>query len=114
MKVNDRLTPPETLVTVAHELGHIFCGHLGACGRDEDTAGWPDRRGLSEATREMEAEAVAWLVAKPRGRPYRVGRHTFSRYVTEGDVGRRGHGSWWSARQARIESMASLRYSLGF
>ena len=112
MKVNDRLTPPETLVTVAHELGHIFCGHLGACGRDEDTAGWPDRRGLSEATREMEAEAVAWLVASRAGVLTRSATY-LRRYVTDGDVGNVDTDLVVRAA-ARIESMASLRYSLGF
>jgi hypothetical protein len=29
--VNDRLDPGERFVTLAHELAHIFCGHLGAC-----------------------------------------------------------------------------------
>jgi hypothetical protein len=45
--INDRLQPSERFVTLAHELGHIFCGHLGACtsqiGKDEES-GWPDRR----------------------------------------------------------------------
>jgi IrrE N-terminal-like domain len=29
--VNDRLEPSERFVTIAHELAHIFCGHLGEC-----------------------------------------------------------------------------------
>lgn len=28
-RVNDRRTEPEQFVMVEHELGHIFCGHLG-------------------------------------------------------------------------------------
>jgi hypothetical protein len=46
--LNDRLQPSEQFVTLAHELAHIFCGHLGPCGsrssRDDDEGGWPDRR----------------------------------------------------------------------
>ena len=29
--VNDRLGNGERFVTLSHELGHIFCGHLGGC-----------------------------------------------------------------------------------
>jgi hypothetical protein len=68
--VNDRLQPGERFATIAHELGHIFCGHLGPCNaRDgkSDESGWPDRRSLELAEREVEAEAVAFLVASRAG-----------------------------------------------
>lgn len=68
--VNERLVPKERFVTITHELGHIFCGHLGGCashmGKDEES-GWPDRTRLGRHEREIEAEAVAYLVASRAG-----------------------------------------------
>jgi hypothetical protein len=68
--VNERLEPKERFVTIAHELGHIFCGHLGGCTarvtRDEES-GWPDRNSLGKHEKEVEAEAAAYLVASRAG-----------------------------------------------
>ena len=36
----------------------FFCGHLGFC----EDGFWPDRRYTTKVTREIEAEAVAYLV----------------------------------------------------
>ena len=64
IKVNGRLSAPARLVTLAHELGHIYCGHLGPGVRNE----WLDRsKGLTPTQRELEAEAVAWLVSSRAG-----------------------------------------------
>ena len=50
---------------------HIFCGHLGACQsyrtKDDDEGGWPDRSPLDKNVKEIEAEAVAYLVAARAG-----------------------------------------------
>ena len=69
--VNDRLEEKERFVTIAHELGHIFLGHLGSCnsqrGNKDQESGWPDRCFLGKNEREVEAEAVAYLVASRAG-----------------------------------------------
>jgi hypothetical protein len=58
-------------VTVAHELAHLYLGHLG----DDPGRRVRDRRDTSLAVMEVEAEMVAYLVAmrsglKPRSESY--------------------------------------------
>jgi hypothetical protein len=56
---NDKLNPTERFITIAHELGHIFLGHLGECASgkgNDDESGWPDRRWLGKNEKEIEAE----------------------------------------------------------
>lgn len=62
---------PTRFVTVAHELAHLYLGHLGA----DNGRRVPDRRNVSHALMEVEAEMVAYLVAmrnglKPRSESY--------------------------------------------
>ena len=55
--------PPTRFVTVAHELAHLYLGHLGADrGRRV-----PDRSQMHHALMEVEAEMTAYLVAKRNG-----------------------------------------------
>lgn len=64
VRINESLDLAGRFATLAHELGHIYCGHLGA----HPEGFWPDRsRALSRAQREMEAEAVAYLACKRLG-----------------------------------------------
>ncbi|TVR06595.1 MAG: ImmA/IrrE family metallo-endopeptidase [Salinarimonadaceae bacterium] len=50
-------------VTIAHELAHLYLGHLGPDGGRRV----PDRRHLPLDLREVEAETAAYLVAKRNG-----------------------------------------------
>lgn len=63
VKLNAKHDLPTRFGTLAHELGHIYCGHVGGDSKGR----WPDRRKLSYAQAEMEAEAVAWLVCQRNG-----------------------------------------------
>ena len=61
ISLNTTHTRTQQFATIAHELGHLFCGHLGRL-KDE---WWPERPAtLDLKSRELEAEAVAWLVSQ--------------------------------------------------
>lgn len=55
--------PPTRFVTLAHELAHLFLGHLGADPKRKIR----NRRYRSHDERGVEAEMTAWLVAKRNG-----------------------------------------------
>ena len=65
VKLNARHDIPTKFATLAHELGHIYCGHLG----DDSKGRWPNRRTLflNNKAMELEAEAVSWLVCQRNG-----------------------------------------------
>jgi len=59
--INESLDINARFATLVRELGHIYCGHLGT----HPEGFWPDRSGtLTKQQREIEAEAVAFLVCK--------------------------------------------------
>lgn len=63
MGVN-RTHPIETkFATIIHELGHLYCGHLGT----PDPKWWEDRRRLGRREREFEAESICWLICERMG-----------------------------------------------
>jgi hypothetical protein len=49
--------------TLAHELGHLYAGHLGTPNKDW----WPDRRNLTSQEEEFEAESICYLVCGRAG-----------------------------------------------
>jgi hypothetical protein len=63
IKLNAKHDLPTRFATLAHELGHVYCGHVG---RDRKGR-WPDRSRFPVELRETEAEAVAWLVCQRNG-----------------------------------------------
>lgn len=63
LTVNRNHSREEQFATIVHELGHLYCGHLGT----SDIGWWPDRRWTARDVREFEAESVAWLVCERAG-----------------------------------------------
>lgn len=63
VQLNQNHSIPTRFATLAHELGHIFCGHCGA----DPKGRWPDRSSLPSEVCETEAEAVSFLAASRRG-----------------------------------------------
>ena len=61
--LNSNVSDETNFATLTHELGHLYCGHVGT----PNPKWWPDRRGLDHATREFEAESVSYLVCRRSG-----------------------------------------------
>lgn len=62
-RVNANYDEPSQFATLAHELAHIYCGHLG----EGPKGAWPNRTALGDHECEIEAEAAAWLVCRRNG-----------------------------------------------
>jgi hypothetical protein len=60
--LNSNLSRESRYATLVHELGHLYCGHLGTL----DAKWWPCGTGLPIEIREFEAESVCYLVDKIR------------------------------------------------
>lgn len=61
--LNARQTAAERYATLVHELGHLYCGHLGSPNEKY----WPHRPGLSRQVEECEAESISYLVCTRLG-----------------------------------------------
>ena len=61
--LNKTFKPPAKYATLAHELAHLYCGHLGT----PDKRWWPNRKGLALDQREFEAESAAAIVCARLG-----------------------------------------------
>lgn len=83
IRINRRHDLATRFATLVHELGHIYCGHLGPGPK----AAWPDRRNevSSHAQRELEAEATCWLVCNRNGVTSRS-KEYLARLITQADV----------------------------
>jgi hypothetical protein len=101
----------ERFVTITHELGHIFLGHLGLCNSQrgkEQEGGSPDRHLLGKNEKEVEAEAVAYLVASRAGIVPASARY-LSTYAQSVDMAKINIDLIIRSA-ARIERMCKVRY----
>ena len=58
IRLNSKHTEAQKIGTLAHEIAHVLCGHLGPDEKNK----LPVRGALTKKTKEFEAEAVAYLV----------------------------------------------------
>ena len=63
MRCNQNHAPNVQFSTLAHELGHLFLGHLGP----DERLSIPERPQITHAQRELEAESVAYLACCRNG-----------------------------------------------
>ena len=63
MQVNSVLDSGAKYATLIHELGHLYCGHIGT----PNEKWWPDRSSLEKEQVEFEAESVSWLICERAG-----------------------------------------------
>lgn len=63
MFFNQNHAPPVQFATIAHELGHLFLGHLG----EDQNRHIKGRSQLPHAQRELEAESVSYIVCCRNG-----------------------------------------------
>lgn len=63
LRINRNHLPATRFATIAHELGHLYLGHLDADAKRRI----PNRRHVPRRMQEIEAESVAWLVASRHG-----------------------------------------------
>jgi len=63
MHINRNHKPPVQFTTLAHELGHLFLGHLG----QDKKLTVPERRDCLHDQSEIEAESVAYIVCRRNG-----------------------------------------------
>lgn len=61
--LNSHHSREEQYATLVHELGHLYCGHLGTTNKKY----WPDRRRLDLHAVECEAESISYLVCTRLG-----------------------------------------------
>jgi hypothetical protein len=79
IEINRNLDPGAAYATLAHELGHVYCGHIGSPSSDL----WPDRSTVTTESAECEAEAVAYIACLRLSPDVRMPPHLYQ-YLAPG------------------------------
>ena len=58
--INEKLSREAQYASLVHELGHLYCGHLGTPNKKW----WTDRSKTSHEVSEFEAETVSYFVCR--------------------------------------------------
>lgn len=82
VELNRSYTSTEQLATLAHELGHVYCGHLGTGEGDN----WKDRSTSSKEWRELEAESVARIAFRSLAPGAQLPPHLHQYFANEPDL----------------------------
>ncbi len=77
MHINQNHDPVVQFTTLAHELGHLFSGHLGP----DKKLNVPERPRLGLVQEEFEAESVAYLVCERNGVHAKSKTYLAAKYV---------------------------------
>lgn len=78
VRINGHLDGASKFATLAHELGHVYCGHFGGHPKNY----WRERRYVPLSMREIEAETVSYLVCSRSGITTRSAQYLHD-YITE-------------------------------
>lgn len=105
--IHDGLDGPSRFGVLCHELAHILLGHLG-CDQDH---WWPSRIGLDTRTKEIEAEAVAYIVTTRFGLLGSSARYV-SRYLHNDQLPNNVSLDTIATVAGRIERMAKKKLDL--
>lgn len=102
--INSNFNINDAYATLCHELAHIHLGHLG----NDPDKWWPDRRGMSKNTVELEAESVAYLVCGRAGLQTKSDEYLSGYIKDESDL-RSISIEWIAKTAALIEKMGKQK-----
>ena len=82
--LNRSVSSEQSLNTLFHELGHMYCGHMTPYLHSP----WPDRSGIDPKSAEFEAECASWLVCERYGIRSSSTSYLHNQVSGEGDIPR--------------------------
>ncbi|MFO8006494.1 MAG: ImmA/IrrE family metallo-endopeptidase [Candidatus Brocadiia bacterium] len=109
MKINRNHPPATQFATLAHELGHLFLGHLGP----DKALRVPERPTSNPMQRELEAESVSYMVCRRSGVKSSSERYLAS-FVRDHDTIARVDVYQVMKAAGQVEALLELGVNTGF